>query len=877
MTYSALGIDTHTGQRVIIHKSSRLQGLAIIGLQGTGKTVILKHLANQDAIQGIGFCLLDPHGDFTNDVVSVLPADREKDVISLDLTDYRYPFGINLFTCSDPSNPEVVSAAASRVMHIFKRLWGKGGVVVEDAWGVTLEELLWNTTLTFLEASKHLVLTMAEIPLFLTDAAFRTRVVSHITNRHVKDYWLRRYNLLSEKDQRDETRSTLNRVNSFLTQPIVEGIVGQSRTTINFRIIMDERKILLIKLSKRHEAVTALIGCMVIAEFLNAAYSRADLPVNKRKQFHIYADEFQNFATEDFATLLEEGRKFAIGTTFAHQNLGQIEFSLRERTRSVPNLAVFKINSNDAAALAGEFDITPAPERLEEIEKEQLIGHRPVRMLKGDVVGHLLHQGHEDRRVIAFVDDCLRILHLASLKRVDPHRYEGGYPKNFLGIEYNPEQIPGVLADLNTWLFTGMQDRDALWQSLPLETHWYLLRFLGITGQADKHWLEYWLGHHLWYEPVYRVARKEQEYAEKRWQEFRTDRFAEEAAYSGISQERLLNAAIAAVEAGYVDFLSSLFPSLTSASLREAWRQSGLRIPACTLDQMQGQSLRAHKRILAALLEEASRRPGLDAASYTRRFLEELSQPCNAVELFLPALYNSYSKGFAEDWRMLSRDATAKAPPNYSGWVHDIKEYPNLFMAHLNSGGVMTMCQYNLTLKPRFTYHLELLTDNICLRIIQAMQAVLASFLASLRFFAHLHCTQLALCQNPIETMESGQYEQDKRTQTHYIMHAQRAYGDMLNEVASKLTNLPLYTARVRIMTQAGRVEHTIRTINPKEQPERPLFGQALQTRLERIRDRNIQNGYLRERALVEEEIRQRQEQYREPPQEPPISRRPPR
>src|SRR6266699_2143012 len=424
MTYSTLGIDTHTGQRVTIHKSSRLQGLAIIGLQGTGKTVVLKHLANQDGIQGIGFCLLDPHGDFTDDVVSVLPADREKDVISLDLTDYRYPFGINLFTCSDPSNQEIVSAAASRVMHIFKRLWGKGGVVVEDAWGVTLEELLWNTTLTFLEASKHMVLTMAEIPLFLTNAAFRTRVVSHITNRHVKDYWLRKYNLLSEKDQREETRSTLNRVNAFLTQPIVEGIVGQARTTIDFRTIMDERKILLIKLSKRHEAVTALIGCMVIAEFLNAAYSRADLPVHKRKQFHIYADEYQNFATEDFATLLEEGRKFAIGTTFAHKNLGQIEFSLRERTRSVPNLAVFKVNSNDAAALAGEFDITPAPERLEEIEKEELIGHRAVLTYKRTISNHLLSgQGHTDERVTAFVRDYLRELDFASRRPVQRKTY----------------------------------------------------------------------------------------------------------------------------------------------------------------------------------------------------------------------------------------------------------------------------------------------------------------------------------------------------------------------------------------------------------------------------------------------------------------------
>src|SRR6266568_2715279 len=271
MTYSVLGIDTQTGQRVKIHKSSRLQSFAIIGLQGTGKTVLVYNLVIQDAKQDIGFCLLDLHGDLTHVVLSGLPADRVKDVIYLDLTEYRYPFGINLFTCADPSNPEIVSAAASRVMHIFKRLWGKGGVVVEDAWGVTLEELLWNVTLTFLEASKDTVYTMAEIPLFLTNAAFRTRVVSHITNRHVKDYWLRRYNLLSEKDQRDETRSTLNRINAFLTQPIVECIVGQARTTIDLRTIMDERKILLIKLSKRHEAVTALIGCMVIAEFLNAA------------------------------------------------------------------------------------------------------------------------------------------------------------------------------------------------------------------------------------------------------------------------------------------------------------------------------------------------------------------------------------------------------------------------------------------------------------------------------------------------------------------------------------------------------------------------------------------------------------------------------
>jgi hypothetical protein len=398
VTSSVLGIDAQTGQRVELPKTSRLQGLYIIGIQGTGKTGLIENLMLQDIKQGLGVGLLDPHGDLTNAVLSRLPAEREQDVVFLDLAEYRYPFGINLFTCADPSNPATVSEAASKVMHIFKKLWGKGGIVVEDAWGVLLEEILWNTTLTFLEASKDTVYTMAEIPLLLEEREFRNRAVNHITNRHVKRYWVHKYNPLSEKDQREEIRSTLNRVNAFLTQPIVEHIVGQARTTIDFRAIMDERKILLVKLSKRHEAVTALIGSMVIAELLNAAYSRTDLPVNKRKQFNIYADEFQNFATDDFTTLLEEARKFGIGISIAHQNRGQLEFSLKDRIRSVANLVVFKVNSKDADELAGEFDITPQEAWEEEIEPEWV-----------EIVKPQWHERIEEQVEVEVEDDILEV------------------------------------------------------------------------------------------------------------------------------------------------------------------------------------------------------------------------------------------------------------------------------------------------------------------------------------------------------------------------------------------------------------------------------------------------------------------------------------
>ena len=178
-----------------------------------------------------------------------------------------------------------------------------------------------------------------------------------------------------------------------------------------------------------------------------------------------------------------------------------------------------------------------------------------------------------------------------------------------------------------------------------------------------------------------------------------------------------------------------------------------------------------------------------------------------------------------------------------------------------------------------YTYSLERFKSFVYQSSVENIQTYLRPFLYYLQFISHLHCAQLALSQpqGQLWTMESGQYEPEKRTQTHIIMHPQRSYADMLNEVASELVNLPLYTARARIMTEAGRAEHTIRTLDPKEQSDRPLFGQALQKRLESIREQNIQDGYLRERSAVEEEIRQRQEQYREPPEEPPILRRPPR
>jgi hypothetical protein len=267
---------------------------------------------------------------------------------------------------------------------------------------VLLEEILRNATMTLLECSQYEAYTMAEIPLLLEDAGFRNHLVQKLTFRHVQNYWLNKYNRLSDKDQLEERRSTLNRINAFLTQPLVENIVGQAKTTIDFRRIMDERKILLVMLDRRMEDVTSLVGSMIIAELLDAAYSRTSLPIEKRKQFNLYADEFQLFATEDFATLLTEARKFGIATTIAHQIRDQLDTQNRAATLNVANLVVFKISGQDAQELAPEFNATPPV--VTETRREAVL------VPKQNVLDYVLNHGHPNPDVASFVTEYLQFL-----------------------------------------------------------------------------------------------------------------------------------------------------------------------------------------------------------------------------------------------------------------------------------------------------------------------------------------------------------------------------------------------------------------------------------------------------------------------------------
>jgi len=473
MTFSKLGTDLQTGHIVELPKTSRLQGLYLIGIQGTGKSGLIENLIMQDIKQQIGVCVLDPHGELIEHVIARLPDKQAEDkVIYLDINDYEHPFGLNVFTCPDLTDPFEVQKTIDKVEHIFEKLLG-----VSTETPLILEYLL-RCTQTLIANPGY---TMADIPLLLADSRCRQHLVANVTDTDVLLFW-RRFDQMKATEQQVATASTLRRVGRFL-QPLTRNIVGQSISSIDLQDIMNEGKILLVKLSTQVPSVAELIGSVIIALFLNAAPLRS---ANKRKQFHLYADEFQRFATEDFATLLEEARKFGIGTTIAHQNRSQLdaenkqlETNLKDRSRSVGNLVVFRVNSKDADDLAGEFDITPEEaweeeleqEWFERVEEDVIDGEEEIDTPVKDVVGHLLRGGsHPDPVVNEFTQEWLQKLSEQYQKQcVNTVLYDGMMGKDWW--ESYPDDLMINLfniADLVT--FNQHQDYVLKWFHALLKT-----------------------------------------------------------------------------------------------------------------------------------------------------------------------------------------------------------------------------------------------------------------------------------------------------------------------------------------------------------------------------------------------------------------------
>ncbi len=442
---TTLGRDLRTGEAVGIPQDDRTQGLYVFGVNGTGKTTLLVNLIIQDIKAGCGLSFFDSHGDAIKDILTRIPPDREKDIILLNPLHTAMPFGLNPFSCDDRSSDEKVALTSGLVMHVFEKIFGVGPETPR------LADVLRNVTITLIENN----LTMAEIPMLLLDTSFRSRVVRNVSNENVKLWW-QVYNNLRPTEQIEWVSSTLNKVNAFITNPLIARIISQTKSTIDMTRVMDENKILLVELDPRLEDISTLIGTTIIAKILEAAYSRRDTPSQDRELFALYLDEAHRYETEDLTTLLAEARKYGIATTLAHQFRGQISERMKGATLNVSNYIIFRIASEDVE-VAGIFDTTP---QVEVVSREEILVPRK------SVLTHLLISGHQSSIVMEFTEKYIVPLNLATKEEVVEHEYSDGwgdhrmeiYPSSPVDIFYrfDPKDIEKGLVYLNEFLYLSM-------------------------------------------------------------------------------------------------------------------------------------------------------------------------------------------------------------------------------------------------------------------------------------------------------------------------------------------------------------------------------------------------------------------------------------
>lgn len=328
-----------------IKRDDRRRHMYVIGKTGMGKTTLLENLIISDILNGEGCCYIDPHGDTAEKILNFIPAHRINDVIYINPSDTDFPIAFNVLEAVDEKDKNFI---ASGLISIFKKLWA-------DSWGPRLEYILRNSILALLDYPGSTLLGIMRI---LVDKEYRAKVVEKITDPVVRSFWTNEFSKWSDKVLQEVVSPIQNKVGQFLTNFMIRNIVGQVKSTIDLRDIMDNRKILILNLSKGRigEDTMQLLGSMIVTKLYLAAMSRVDMPEPERKDFYLYVDEFQNFATESFANILSEARKYRLNLIVAHQYIEQLPEEVSNAVfGNVGTLVCFRVGSIDALKLVPEF------------------------------------------------------------------------------------------------------------------------------------------------------------------------------------------------------------------------------------------------------------------------------------------------------------------------------------------------------------------------------------------------------------------------------------------------------------------------------------------------------------------------------------------
>ncbi|MCU0679176.1 MAG: type IV secretion system DNA-binding domain-containing protein [Planctomycetes bacterium] len=332
-------------RRFGIKIDDRRRHMYLIGKTGMGKSTIQENMIVEDIRAGKGVAVVDPHGDLAEKIIEYIPSQRVNDVIYFNPADIDYPIAFNVVEHVEPHLRHLV---ASGLIGVFQKLWA-------DSWGPRLEYILRNAILAILDYPGSTLLAVTRM---LSDKAFRKKVVEKIQDPVVKSFWVNEFAGYANNFASEAVSPIQNKVGQFLSSSLIRNIVGQVKSTIDMRKVMDEGKILILNLSKGRigEDNSALLGSMMITKIQLAAMSRVEIPEPDRKDFYLYVDEFQNFATDSFANILSEARKYRLNLILAHQYIEQLSEQVAAAVfGNVGTLVVFRVGAADAEILEPEF------------------------------------------------------------------------------------------------------------------------------------------------------------------------------------------------------------------------------------------------------------------------------------------------------------------------------------------------------------------------------------------------------------------------------------------------------------------------------------------------------------------------------------------